>query len=155
MTVRKGFPSLFHFFFTSLSWSCRSFVDFCHRSTKAVGVAIGYLSFSSLLSWNINAVCAFEKRTGSGTNTTRLFPSTGMLNSRWTELMSRAKKVGLTWLSRQSSAQPIGSMVKRYSRCNLVMPIFVFSWKRCCYCDFRAQTGIKWKIWKFYILWFI
>ena len=34
-----------------------------------------------------------------------------------------------------------------YSQRNLVMPIFVFSWKRCCYCDFRAQTGIKWKIW--------
>ena len=43
----------------------------------------------------------------------------------------------------------------RYSRRNLVMPILVFSWKRCCYCNFRAQTGIKWKIWKFFILWSI
>ena len=43
----------------------------------------------------------------------------------------------------------------KYSHRNLVMPIFVFSWKRCCYCDFRAQTEIKWKVWKFYILWSI
>ena len=43
----------------------------------------------------------------------------------------------------------------QYSRRNLVMSIFVFSWKCCCYCEFRAQTGIKWKIWKIYILWSI
>ena len=47
------------------------------------------------------------------------------------------------------------SSLSIYSRRNLVMPIFVFSWKHCCYCDFRAQTRIKWKIWKFYILWSI
>ena len=37
-----------------------------------------------------------------------------------------------------------------YSRCNLVMPIFVFSWIRCCFCEFRAQTSVKWKIWSKY-----
>ena len=30
-----------------------------------------------------------------------------------------------------------------------------FSWKPCRYGDFRARTGMKWKIWKFCILWSI
>ena len=75
------------------------------------------------------------------------------------------RKVWDYWGTRPCSTMCIGTHLKcekiqlnsryTYSRRNLVMPIFVFSWKRCCYCDLRAQTGIKWKIWKFYILWSI
>ena len=32
-----------------------------------------------------------------------------------------------------------------YSRCNLVMPIFVFSWKRCCYCEFRPVSNERYE----------
>ena len=30
--------------------------------------------------------------------------------------------------------------------------IFAFSKKSCQYRDFKAETGLKWKVWKFYIL---
>ena len=62
-------------------------------------------------------------------------------------------KVSNFFTALKSLSNHFGLLFWKNSRCNLVMPIFVFSWKRSCYCEFRAQTSVNWKIWKLYILW--